>query len=201
MKVIGITGKTGSGKTKFASLLAKKINCQHIIVDLIGHEALFNPKILNDLCDKFGKGILDKSGKIDRKKVGEIVFAQKDKMQELTDLTWGYMKKELNSILSQDEKFVILDWVLLPDTEYWDKCDFKILINSENIERKNKVLERDNISEEYFQKRELAGVDYSRFKFDYIFKNNYQIDTINESVARVINKIEKEVWNNNHTFF
>lgn len=185
MKVIGIMGRSGSGKTTFASLLSKKLNCQHIDVDKIGHQALFQPEILDDLCDKFGTGILDENGNIDRKKVGTIVFAETSKMDILTDLTWNYMKKILNNILSQDDEVIVLDWMLLPKTDYWNKCDLKILVTSNDIQRKNKVLERDKISEEYFDTRDSASIDYSKFEFDYVFQNDYKLQTINEVIEKV----------------
>ena len=70
MKIIGITGKSGSGKTTFASSLSKKIKCKHIYIDIdkIGHQALLQPDIVDKLCNTFGNEILDEKGKIDRKK-------------------------------------------------------------------------------------------------------------------------------------
>lgn len=186
MKIIGITGKSGTGKSTLASLLSKKLNCKHIDIDKIGHEALFKPEILDSLCDKFGKEILDENGTLDRKKVGNIVFSCKDKMNILTDLTWDYMKKILNILLSQTDEFIILEWALLPITEYWDKCDTKILVTSDYTERKNRIIERDHISEEYFDKRESASTDYSQVKFDYIFENDYQPETLNKMLETLI---------------
>ena len=46
MKIIGITGKSGSGKSFFASLLAQKLNCPYVDVDKIGHKASSDPEIL-----------------------------------------------------------------------------------------------------------------------------------------------------------
>lgn len=77
MKIIGITGKSGSGKTVFASLLARKLHCNYIDVDKIGHIALYRPEILDELCKKFGNEILDENGNLDRKKIGNIVFTRK----------------------------------------------------------------------------------------------------------------------------
>ena len=183
MKVIGITGKSGSGKTTLASLLAKKLECEYIDVDKIGHEALFRPEILDSLCKKFGNDILDDNGNLDRKKVGDIVFASKDKMQILIDLTWEYMKKQLDLALTQDCEFLIIDWALLPDktycSKYWNRCDCKILVTSNEQTRKNKIIERDHITEEYFNKRESSSLDYSNTQFDYIFNNDYNEQTIN----------------------
>lgn len=65
MKVIGITGKSGSGKTTFASLLAKELKYKYIDVDKIRHEAIFRPEILDTSCEKFGTEILDKNGQLE----------------------------------------------------------------------------------------------------------------------------------------
>lgn len=185
MEIIGITGKSGSGKSTFASLLSQKLKCKHIDIDKIGHEALFQPEILNTLCDKFGTGILDENGNVDRKKMGDIVFTQRHKMNELSDLTWAYMKKTLDEILSKSDEIIILEWILLPHSKYWKKCNSKILVTSDDTKRRNKVLERDNISEEYFNKRDSASIDYTPFKFDYILENDYQQQTMNEMIERI----------------
>lgn len=110
-------------------------------------------------------------------------------MKELTDLTWNYMQQQLDCILSQKNDIVILEWILLPNSKYWDKCDLKILVTSDDAQRKNKVLERDNISEEYFKKRDSASIDYSHFKFDYVFENDYREDSINQALPKIIDKI------------
>lgn len=191
MEIIGITGKSGSGKTRFASLLSKKLNCKHIDIDKIGHQALFQPEILNTLCDKFGTDILDENGNLDRKKIGAIVFTQKDKMNELSDLTWDYMMKKLDDLLSQNDKIIVLEWILLPNSKYWEKCNSKILVTSDDYERKNKVLERDNISEEYFEKRESESIDYAFFEFDYILENDYKEQTMNDMIEKICTKYIK----------
>lgn len=194
MKIICITGKSGSGKTTFASLLSKKLKCEHIDIDKIGHQALVQPEIIHTLCNKFGTEILDENGSINRKKLGNIVFSDKQKMQEFSSISWNYIERTLDTILLND-KFIILDGNLLPNTKYWNMCNYKILINSDNTKRKTKILERDNISEEYFNKRDSASLDYSQFKFDYIFENNYQLNTINNIINKLTMTIIKEDMN------
>ena len=61
-------------------------------------------------------------------------------MEILTNLTWDYMQKELDNILSQNEDYYILDWALLPIVKYFDMCDIKILISSDDIVRKERIL-------------------------------------------------------------
>lgn len=184
MKIIGVTGKSGSGKTTFAELLAKKLKGKYIDIDKIGHQALFQKEILDELCNRFGREILDANGNLDRKKIGEIVFIKRNKMKELSDLTWEYMQKVLDGILLGEDSVIVLDWILLPHSKYWKMCDTKILVRSNDTKRKQKVLERDNISSEYFDKRDSASIDYSEIKFDFIFENDYSKQTIERMIKK-----------------
>lgn len=191
MELIGITGKTGSGKSTFAKLLADKLNCKYIDIDKIGHSATSDSSISKKLCQEFGQDILDNNKNIDRKKLGNIIFSDKNKMEILTNLTWNYMQNKIDNILSQNEDYYILDWALLPSVKYFNICDIKILIVSEDIKRKEKILKRDNISKEYLEKRENNTLDYSNFKFDYIFNNDYSKECLSYIIDTVYNKLFK----------
>lgn len=187
MKIIGITGKSGSGKSTLATSLAKKLKCDSINIDKIGHKATDDEKIRYKLCEIFGKEILGEDSKIDRKKLGNIVFSDSEKMDILTEITWGYMQEILDGILQKHPPIIILEWALLPvDNKYWEKCDIKILMQADDAERKNKVIQRDQISEEYFLKRDAGSIDYGPFKFDYIFENDYK----QETMQKIVNAIE-----------
>ena len=143
MKIISITGKSGSGKSTLANLLAKKLNCISIDVDKIGHQATNDEKISKKLCEIFGKEILAESGRIDRKKLGNIVFSNQEKMDILTDVTWDYMQEKIDEVLEKNPEILILEWALLPISKYWEKSDVKILIQANQDERKKKVLKRE----------------------------------------------------------
>ena len=80
MKIISITGRTGSGKSSLANMLSQKWNCNMVNIDKIGHQATSDPKIAEKLCEIFGDKILENDKKIDRKKLGNIVFSDKEKM-------------------------------------------------------------------------------------------------------------------------
>ena len=188
MKIIGITGKYGSGKSSFAKELSQKLKCDVINIDKVGHQATSDEKIKKELCKAFGSEILGVDGLIDRKKLGNIVFADKEKMDFLTRITWGYMQEILDAILNKEPSIILLEWALLPiDHKYWDKCDIKILMKAkEEEERKNKVLQRDKITEEYFKKREANSLDYRLFEFDYVFENDYKEETMQKIIKEIL---------------
>lgn len=186
VKIIGITGKSGSGKSTLTELLSKEMRCNSVNIDKIGHKATSNLKIAKKLCGIFGNEILGDDGKIDRKKLGSIVFSSKEKMDLLTDITWDYMQEIMDKILAEElGETIILEWALLPISKYWEICDMKILMQSDDIKRKNKVMERDHISEEYFLKRDEGCIDYTPYDFDFIFENDYQLETM-EKIVNII---------------
>ena len=192
MKLIGITGKTGTGKSTIATTLAQKLDGLYVDIDKIGHQATSAPIISKKLCDILGNEILDSNGTINRKKLGNIVFSDTDKMQILTDITWEYMEQELDKILLQKQQCFIFDWALLPKVKFWDMCDFKILVTSDDTMRKKRILERDHISEDYLEKRESATLDYSKLAFDFIFDNDYTKENMDAFVETIYKNITNE---------
>ncbi len=196
MKIIGITGKSGSGKSTLAKELTEKMqDAMCINVDKIGHKATNDVEITKKLCKAFGKQILEKDEKIDRKKLGNIVFSDKEKMDFLTEITWGYMQKILDDIIEEERekgtKVIILEWALLPIGKYWEMCNTKIYVEANEQLRKNKVIQRDQISEEYFLKRDSGGIDYTPYKFDFVFENDYKMETIEKFYINIKNMINQ----------
>ena len=189
MKIIGITGKSGSGKSTLANLLAKELNCAGIDVDKIGHKATNDENISRKLCGIFGKEILGRDGIIDRKKLGNIVFSDQEKMDILTDVTWDYMQEKIDEILKNKPEIIILEWALLPISKYWEKSDMKILIQANQDERKKKVIERDEITEEYFEKRDSKSLDYETVNADFKFYNEYEKKQMKDFINQIISKL------------
>lgn len=193
MKIIGVTGKSGSGKTTFAKLLAKKLNCEYVDIDKISHMPLKKPEIIRILCEKFGNEILDESGKIDRKKMGNIVFSDEEKLNELMKITEADAYKELDNILSmQKNDIIVFEWIKLPICKYWQECNIKILVKADQEKRKERVIKRDNISEEYFEKRDSSSMEYEESEFNYIFENDYNEQKMEETINMIISKIMED---------
>lgn len=88
MKVIGITGGIGSGKSLVADIMIKKYNAYFINTDRIAYEQMLPGGIsYKGVVDYFGKEILKEDGTIDRSKLSKIVFSDKEKLRKLNSLT------------------------------------------------------------------------------------------------------------------
>ena len=167
--IIGICGKSGCGK----STLSRKImehhgDAVHLDIDKIGHYVLTLDEVKEELVNTFGSRVINEEV-VDRKQLGEIVFNSRERMDRLTDITWKYMQIEIDKFLEANkDKKVILDWLLLFNTRYFDMCDLKILLDVPYEIRKERAMLRDNITEEAFQLREKASIDYDVNRFDYV---------------------------------
>ena len=171
--IIGICGKSGSGKSSLARHLIEIYeNTVHLDIDKVGHRALMNQEVKNELIKSYGNDILNGEN-IDRNKLGKIVFNSRLEMKKLSDITWKYMQIEIDKFLIDNkDKTIILDWLILPISKYFDKCDIKILLDIQYKIRKERAIKRDKITEKEFDLREKSSNDYDTNKFDYIIKNN-----------------------------
>lgn len=92
--IIGITGPIGSGKTQVAKILAE-LGAFVINADKIGHKLLGQETITKKIALFFGKGILDKNGRVNREKIGDIIFSSKTKLVKLNKVLHPLIKKEI----------------------------------------------------------------------------------------------------------
>lgn len=170
--IVGITGKSGVGKTTYANKIAENNGFHVIHIDEISHEVMELEYIKTKLIDVFGNDVV-KNGAIDRKYMGDLVFTNRNLYQSISDLIWKETKAKINSIIDT-HKNIILDWILLPHSHYWKMCDKKILIVADEEMRKQKVIQRDNISKEYLKKRDSASISYDGISFDEVIENEYR---------------------------
>lgn len=184
--IIGISGKSGSGKSTLARKIINKSNNKaiHLDIDKIGHSVLLLPEVKEELIKSFGESIIQKNN-IDRKKLGEIVFASRKEMNKLSDITWKYMQIEIDNFLNiHKNKIIILDWLLLPITKYFAMCNIKILLDIPYDVRKQRAMKRDNITKEAFDLREKASINFDESVFDYVIK-----DDNNEIIKRLVKSL------------
>lgn len=175
--LITITGPSGSGKSFIANYLTTlNKNIVHLNIDLVGHEVIETEEIKRKIVEHFH---LDtKNNQIDRKRLGEIVFNNQEKMQELSNLTWQYMEQKIDEYIKDNQnKIIILDWILIPKTKYFDSSDINILVKADLEERIKRAILRDSITPAKFEEREKATLNFDEDKFDYVIENESQAKT------------------------
>lgn len=101
MKIIGLTGGTGSGKSTVSKFLAH-LGAVVIDADKVGHE-VFKPgtKAWQEVVDAFGQGIISADGTIDRRKLGEIVFSNPGARAKLNQVMHPLIYEQVKSRMEE----------------------------------------------------------------------------------------------------
>lgn len=189
--IIGVCGKSSSGKSFLASKLCERLNGFKVLSgDAVGHDVIAIEEVKKELVDAFGDIVL-KDGIIDRKALGKIVFNDKNEMNKLNDITGPRMKKIFDNNI--EEGNIIIDWILLSKTEYFDKCDIKILVDVPYEIRLYRAVMRDGITKAKFDEREKASVTYNKDDFDIVVSIDDEMnmdELLNNILSRINYKLE-----------
>ncbi len=151
--IIGLTGGTGCGKTTVCSIL-KKYNAYIIDADKIAHSVIKKGKdAYIQIVDYFGNDILNDDKEIDRKKLGKIVFSDKEKLDYLTKTTHKYIVKEIKQLINTKKEenkynYIVIDAPLLIEANLHKIVDTVWIVYANLETRIQRLKVRDNIEEE-----------------------------------------------------
>ena len=192
MRVIGITGSSGSGKTTICNIIKNSYNSEILDADKVAKElsSNINSDYYKEMVKLFGKECLLENKMINRKKVAEIIYSDDEKRSKLNDLTFNYvvekMKKDLSNI--KDKDYVIIDAPLLYEAGVDKLCDKVIAVVAESKNKVKRICLRDGIDENFAKKR-LKIQNEDNFyieKADYVIYNNKDINNLEESIKMIL---------------
>ena len=150
--IIGLTGKSCSGKDYVARLFGEEFVV--IDEDNLGHVALDNNR--EKLVAAFGDSIIT-DGKVDRKKLGPIVFSDKEKLEKLNSISHPWMVAETLRLCREAEsegKIAVINAAILEKMGFVPYCNEVVLVSSPYSERLKRAVMRDKITPEAFEKRD-----------------------------------------------
>ena len=152
MKIIGITGNSGSGKSTISKLISKNYEAKIIDADKIAKEMTnSNGEYLQAIRQAFGNDVI-KNNELDRKKLADIVFLNRAEKEKLDGLTFEYVveeiKKELETNQNLDYQYKILDVPLLFESKLDKLCDYTIGVIAPKTEKIKRICKRDKLSKE-----------------------------------------------------
>ncbi len=151
MKVIGICGSSGSGKSTVCDFFLKR-GAPVFDCDKIYHELVNAPSdCLLEIEKAFGSGVI-LDGKLDRKALGEIVFHDKKRLHLLNEIAHRHVFLKLESLIKNaemnDEEFCLIDAPLLFEAGVERLCDLVCSVISPTDDQIRRICLRDHISEE-----------------------------------------------------
>lgn len=197
MKVIGITGSIGAGKSEISRIF-KQHNCFIIDLDKLGHDILEKPEFKKQIVQQFGKYILDKN-KISRKKLRKIVFFNSNYLLKLNKIVHpelkNRLKQEINKNKKKKIKAIVVDAALLFEMKIEKLMDIIITVSALKMISYLRLLKNQRLSYSEFDNIYQAQLPLhiKKKKSDYIIHNNLSMKCMRKKAEKLIKKI---LWEN-----
>lgn len=193
LKIIGITGGTGGGKTTVLKEL-KKLGALIIDCDELYHEMLrSNAVLLSDIESEFSGVVI--GGSLDRKALGSRVFADPEALLKLNEITHRHITAEVERLLDDwamnGGELAAIDAIALVESGIGEKCDAVIGVLSKRETRIERIMQRDNISREYAEKRVDAQKSNAFFEenCDRIIRNDGTKDEFINNIKNTLKEV------------
>lgn len=189
--LIGLTGKTGSGKST-AALVFEKCGAFVADCDKIAHEVILEETVKEKIRKAFSDAVFNPDGNVDRKKLGAIVFSSENKLAALNKIMHSaIIGKALEMCENSGKDICVLDGSELEASGVHKKCRYVIVITADEDIRLNRILKRDNIDRETALRRIRAQKDYqSKAVF---IENNGNSLLLEEKIISMFNKFSGEI--------
>lgn len=153
MKVIGVTGGVGAGKSTVLQYLEKAYGALLIVADQVGHEVMEpEAEAYEKIRLEFGSQVLGADGRIDRKVLGELVFADAEKLKKLNAIVHPAVKSEILKRIRQAElagrTLVVVEAALFLEEKYDAFCRETWYIYTDEEERRRRLQRSRGYSDE-----------------------------------------------------
>lgn len=196
MKVYGITGGAGTGKSEVIKMLQENFGGCVIMSDEVARELMQKGNISYQLIvEYFGRDILMDDGEIDRKKLADHVFNNKEALEKLNSMTHPYVKDEIRKLIAEAEasgecRFVALESAILLECGYEDICDEFWYVYTKPEIRRQRMKETRNYSDEkvdsVMRNQQPDEVFFEQCSF--VIKNNTTLSDVYAQLKEKLNQ-------------
>ncbi len=192
-KLIGITGGIATGKSVIGQYL-RSLGYPVIDADLIGHEVLEREDVKREINERIGNVELD--GRINRKKLGSIVFSNRDKLKILNEITHpriiDAILDEVKNLSAMNEE-IFVEAAVLFEMGLDRYTDFIIVTDCPDDLRIKRIMERDKLSYDAASMRIRSQMP----REEYIKRANFVIDTsgnVENTLEKVFEMLKRKPW-------
>jgi dephospho-CoA kinase len=191
--LLGLTGRIGTGKSEVARIL-KQFGALVISADAIGKAVVDNkPAVLKKLVRGFGEGIIDKKGKLNRRKLGRLALANEESRRRLNEIVHPFLLRELDrqvKISLKRNRIVVVDAALLIDWGWQKKVDKVILVQAPDRICIGRLLKKGySVAEARARLGSQLPDSVLKEHADIIISNSKSLDVLQVKVKRAMQRL------------
>lgn len=191
MKVIGVTGGVGAGKSEILTYIADNWNAAVVETDEVGYLVMRPGKsCFAPIVELFGPGILQEDGTLDRAKIAELVFRDKELLEKLNAIVHPavkrYIQKAIEREREMDTDVFIVESALLVEDKYNAICDELWYIYADEETRTERLMKNRGYSKEKIQSifaNQLSEDEFSE-QCDFEIDNSGDFEDTKEQIKQ-----------------
>ena len=191
MKVIGVTGGVGAGKSEILTYIAENWDAAVVETDEVGYLVMRPGKsCFAPIVELFGPGILQEDGTLDRAKIAELVFRDKEMLEKLNAIVHPavkrYIQKAIDRERALDTDIFIVESALLVEDKYNAICDELWYIYADEETRTERLMKNRGYSKEKIQSifaNQLSEDEFSE-QCDFEIDNSGDFEDTKEQIKQ-----------------
>ena len=165
--ILGVTGGTGAGKSSALQAI-RDLGGAIIDCDAVYHQVLNDSEDFKNAINVRFPGVFTAEGRLNRQKLGQEVFAKRDRLDQLNAIVYRFLLPELEALVEAAEGLCALDAINLFESGLDRLCDRTVAVTAPTELRVKRIMARDHITEQYARLRINAQKqdEYYRGKCD-----------------------------------
>ncbi|HAO6468026.1 TPA: dephospho-CoA kinase [Listeria monocytogenes] len=196
-KTIGLTGSVATGKSTVSNMI-QQAGIPLVDADIAARKVVEpGTEGLKEIIAYFGEEILLADGTLDRAKLGEIIFKDKEKREKLNEITHprvkDYMLEARERFFRAGEELVFFDIPLLFESHLESLVDQIVVVWTTPETELKRLMERNNLTKEDALRRieSQMGIDEKARKADFVIDNNESLEKTQKQVYTFIERFVK----------
>jgi len=204
--IVAVTGGMGCGQTTVCKFM-EEMGAKAIQADLVAKKEIeMNDEIRQELEKTFGNRIFYRDGKLNRKLLANIAFADEAKTERLNRIVHPQMVSSIVSLVeeireSQKYSIILVDAVLIYELSLEHMFDAVVVVASKMNHRLERIRKRDNLSDKEIIDRinKQIPIDDKMQWADYLIENNDDLETLKKNSRKLFYKLQKQVRRKSQT--
>ena len=198
MKILGVTGTSGSGKSTFSKILNERDDIKVVDADQVSKDlSVPGTEYLQDVVDAFGKEVLKEDGNLNRRYLAHIIYNDEKEREKLNSITFPHITKEIyeriKAFAEPKIKYAVIDAPLLFEAGLDKVCDSVISLVATKELQVKRICQRDGLDEKTATAR-LSSQKPASFYIDnsdIVIMNTENTD-LREEAKKVFEELERK---------